>query len=167
MRDAGRTRRAAQRQAASCGQAPRSAIQQPAVAAGGDSSRSQNSRAAPWPPRAAVTWWAMACTSACALGGAPRSAARAQQRQVGPVVAHRGDLRPVEAERRQQRLGGRQLVGGAVARVRDAERLEPPRSGGESRPVMTIGAMPAARSSFRPWPSSMVKRLNVSPCSLM
>ena len=72
-----------------------------------------------------------------------------------------------QAQLREQRLGGRQLVFGAVAHMRrgPAPRSRT-RSGLESRPVITTGVMPARCSSFRPWPSRMLKRLSVSPCSL-
>ena len=33
------------------------------------------------------------------------------------------------------------------------------RTAGESRPVTTIGTMPPAESSFRPWPSSVANAL--------
>ena len=41
------------------------------------------------------------------------------------------------------------------------------RTAGESRPVTTIGTMPACASSFMPWPSSVENALNDSPAAPM
>ena len=58
------------------------------------SSRSQNSRAAPWPPRPRSRGAATRAHLGVRVRRRAGERGAAQQRQVGPVVAHRGDARP-------------------------------------------------------------------------
>ena len=113
-------------------------------------------------PRPAVTWCATARTSTCALRRRAGERGAAQHRQVGPVVAHRGDALPVEAEARRPAASAAASLSAApyaaCTMPRSAMRR---RTAGESRPVTTIGTMPPAASSFRPWPSSVENALNV------